>query len=66
MVKFKYTTPKSETAVKHLVDKNGLQYVITQNGMKTLYYVYRIDDGKLIKLDKNKNPDKLDEIIFGA
>ena len=56
--------PSKETAIQRCIDKEGGQYVISHNNERTLYYLYKDVDGKLLKIGKAKNPVDFDKIIW--
>ena len=53
--------PKSEIIWLHRIEKNGDQYYITSKEQRDLYFIYKVENGKAIKLGKGKSPPALEE-----
>lgn len=55
--------PSNETIWVTITDDLGDEYVITSKSDRNIYYLYRLEKDKAIKLGKNENPLELEKII---
>ena len=55
--------PSTEIVWVTITDDLGDEYVITSKSDRNTYYLYRIENDKVIKLGKNENPLELEKII---
>ena len=55
--------PSNETIWVTLTDNLGDEYVITSKVTRDMYYIYRIEKDKAVKLGKNENPLELEKLI---
>lgn len=55
--------PSNETIWVTITDDLGDEYVITSKSDRNIYYLYRLEKDKAIKLSKNENPLELEKII---
>lgn len=57
-------TPKGETLWVQYCKTGVVAYVITSDAMRTMYYLYKVDKGKLKKTRyKNADPRELERKI---
>ena len=55
--------PSTETVWVTITDDLGDEYVITSKSDRNIYYLYRLEKDKAIKLGKNENPLELENLI---
>lgn len=55
--------PSNETIWVTITDDLGDEYVITSKSTRDMYYIYRLEKDKAVKLGKNENPVELEKII---
>jgi len=56
------TYPKGESVWVSYYDKeHNLRYITTSKPTRDFYYLYTLQDGKFVKLGKDKNPAALEE-----
>ena len=55
--------PNNETIWVTITDDLGDEYVITSKATRDMYYIYRLEKYKVVKLGKNENPLELEKII---
>ena len=55
--------PSTETVWVTITDDLGDEYVITSKATRDMYYLYRLEKDKAIKLGKNENPLELENFI---
>lgn len=55
--------PSTEIVWVTITDDLGDEYVITSKSDRNLYYLYRLEKEKAVKLGKNENPLELEKII---
>jgi hypothetical protein len=55
--------PNNETIWVTITDDLGDEYVITSKTTRDVYYIYRIEKDKAVKLGKNENPLELEKLI---
>ena len=55
--------PSNETIWVTITDDLGDEYVITSKTTRDMYYIYRLEKDKAVKLGKNENPLELEKII---
>ena len=55
--------PSSETIWVTITDDLGDEYVITSKVTRDVYYIYRLEKDKAVKLGKNENPIELEKLI---
>ena len=54
--------PKSEKIwVKRISEGGGLYYTTSKIDDRSYYYLYKITDGKAVKIGKSKSPAELEE-----
>jgi hypothetical protein len=53
--------PSTETIWVTITDDLGDEYVITSKSDRNIYYLYRLEKEKAIKLGKGDNPLELEE-----
>lgn len=58
--------PSNETIWVTITDDLGDEYVITSKVTRDVYYLYRLEKDKVVKLGKNENPLELEKIIQEA
>lgn len=53
--------PKDEIIwVSYLDNKGNIEYIITSKKVRDFYFLYQVEDKKLNKLGKSKNPIELE------
>lgn len=55
--------PSNETIWVTITDDLGDEYVITSKTTRDVYYIYRLEKDKAVKLGKNENPLELEKLI---
>jgi hypothetical protein len=55
--------PSTETIWVTITDDLGDEYVITSKTTRDMYYIYRLEKDKAVKLGKNENPLELEKFI---
>ena len=55
--------PSNEIIWVTITDDLGDEYVITSKTTRDVYYIYRLEKDKAIKLGKNENPLELEKLI---
>lgn len=55
--------PSNETIWVTITDDLGDEYVITSKTTRDVYYIYRLEKDKAVKLGKNENPIELEKLI---
>ena len=55
--------PSTETVWVTITDDLGDEYVITSKSDRNIYYLYRLEKDKAVKLGKNENPLELENLI---
>jgi hypothetical protein len=55
--------PSNEIIWVTITDDLGDEYVITSKSDRNIYYLYRIEKDKAVKLGKNENPLELEQLI---
>lgn len=55
--------PNNETIWVTITDDLGDEYVITSKSDRNMYYLYRLEKDKAVKLGKNENPLELENLI---
>ena len=55
--------PNTETVWVTITDDLGDEYVITSKPDRNIYYLYRLEKDKAVKLGKNENPLELENLI---
>lgn len=55
--------PSNETIWVTITDDLGDEYVITSKATRDVYYIYRLEKDKAVKLGKNENPLELEKLI---
>lgn len=55
--------PSNETIWVTITDDLGDEYVITSRATRDMYYIYRLEKDKAVKLGKNENPLELEKLI---
>ena len=53
--------PSTETVLVTITDDLGDEYVITSKSDRNVYYLYRLEKEKAVKLGKGDNPLELEE-----
>lgn len=53
--------PNNETIWVEITDDLGDEYVITSKSDRGVYYIYRLENGKAVKLGSGENPLKLED-----
>lgn len=53
--------PKSERIWVKILDNKGTAFYITSNPIRNMYFIYRDDNGKAVKLGKGINPILLEQ-----
>lgn len=54
--------PKGETVWVTFLAKGRPVYIITSKQARELYYLYKIEEDKLVKIEKSASPETLDAI----
>jgi hypothetical protein len=55
--------PSAEIVWVTITDDLGDEYVITSKATRDMYYIYRLEKDKAVKLGKNENPLELEKFI---
>ena len=55
--------PSNETIWVTITDDLGDEYIITSKATREMYYLYRLEKDKAVKLGKNENPLELEKLI---
>jgi hypothetical protein len=55
--------PSTDTVWVTITDDLGDEYVITSKSDRNIYYLYRLEKEKAVKLGKNENPLELEKLI---
>lgn len=55
--------PSAEIVWVTITDDLGDEYVITSKTTRDVYYIYRLEKDKAVKLGKNENPLELEKLI---
>lgn len=55
--------PNTEIVWVTITDDLGDEYVITSKPTRDIYYIYRLEKDRAIKLGKNENPLELENFI---
>lgn len=55
--------PSTEIVWVTITDDLGDEYVITSKVTRDMYYIYRLETDKAVKLGKNENPLELEKLI---
>lgn len=55
--------PSAEIVWLTITDDLGDEYVITSKATRDMYYIYRLEKDKAVKLGKNENPLELEKFI---
>lgn len=57
------SVPSNETIWVTITDDLGDEYIITSKATRDMYYIYRLEKDKAVKLGKNENPLELENFI---
>ena len=55
--------PSTEIVWVTITDDLGDEYAITSKSDRNVYYLYRLEKDKAVKLGKNENPFELEKLI---
>ena len=55
--------PNNEIVWVTITDDLGDEYVITSKSTRDVYYIYRIEKEKAVKIGKNESPLELEKLI---